>query len=149
VPRDHAGRALEVEDGFLQLRIEHGAVAHDQHAVEQLAVLRVMQVGEKVRCPGNRVGLARAGRMLNQIALARPFVEHVGHQGARRGELVIARKDDRLRLLLVIALADEVAVHDVEPALACPHFLPQVGRGKTFGVGRVAGLMGTWPSGVA
>lgn len=32
---DHTGGALEVEDGFLQLRVQHVSVGDDEHAVEQ------------------------------------------------------------------------------------------------------------------
>ena len=39
--------------------------------VEQLLVLGVVQVGEEVRRPRDRVGLARAGRVLDQVLAAR------------------------------------------------------------------------------
>jgi hypothetical protein len=79
----HAGGALEVEDGFLQLAVEHVAVGHHQHAVEHLAVLGVVQVGEEMRGPGDGVGLAGAGRVLDQVFAARPLGQHRGLQFAR------------------------------------------------------------------
>ena len=71
-------------------------------------MLRIVQVGEKMGRPGNRVGLARAGRVLDQIALPFPFGQHVCHQATCGVELVVARKDHALQLLLVIALADQI-----------------------------------------
>ena len=135
----HAGSALEVEDGFLQLRVQHVAVADHQHAVEQLAVLYIVQVGQKVRAPRDGVGLARAGRMLNQVTLAGAVLQHVGHQRTRSVELVVARENHALQPLLVVALANQVAVQDVEPALSRPHFFPQVGRREAVATHRVAG----------
>ena len=55
---DDAGRPLEVEYCVAQLGIQHIAVGDNHHAVEQLDIVGIVQVGEKVRRPGNRVGLA-------------------------------------------------------------------------------------------
>ena len=64
---DHAGRPLEVEDRFLKLRVDHVAVGDDEHGVEHLLVLRVVQLGEEVGRPRDGVRLARAGRVLDEI----------------------------------------------------------------------------------
>ena len=77
--------------------------------------------------------------MLDQVTLARPLLQHVGHQLAGGVELVIAGKDEAAELLLVVALADEVTAEDLQPAVALPHFLPQVVGGEAEGVGCVAG----------
>ena len=126
--RHHAGRALEVEERLLQLGVDHVAVGDHQHGVEQLLVLRVVQVGQEVRRPGDGVRLARAGRVLDQILAARPVRQHRGLQLARGVELVEAREDDLLDLLLLVPLGDEVAAEDLQPALPRPDLLPQVGR---------------------
>ena len=125
--RHHAGGALEIEDRFLQLRVDHVAVGHDQHGIEQLLVLRVVQVGQEVRGPGDGVGLARARRMLDQVLAARPFVQHGGLELARGVELVEAGEDDLLDLLLLVLLGDQVAAEDFEPAFPLPDLFPQVG----------------------
>ena len=83
--------------------------------------------------------------MLDQVALPRPLRQHVGHELARGVELVVAREDHALELLLVVALADQVAVQDVEPALPRPDLFPQVGGGEALGIGRVAGAARTIP----
>ena len=90
---DDAGRALEAEDRFLQLGVDHVAVGHHEHRVEHLLVLRVMQVGEEVRRPGDGVGLARPGRVLDQVLAAGALVQHRGLQLPGRVELVVARED--------------------------------------------------------
>ena len=125
--RDHAGRALEVEDRLLQLRVDHVAVGDHQHRVEQLLVLRVVQVGQEVRRPRDGVRLARAGRVLDQVLAARPFRQHGGLQLARGVELVEAREDDLLDLLLLVLLGDQIAAQDLQPALALPDLFPEVG----------------------
>ena len=139
---DHAGDALEVEDGILQLGVQHVAVAHDQHAGEHLVVLGVVQVREEVRRPGNRIGLARAGRVLDQVLAARPLGQRRLHQPAGGVELVIAREDDGLDLLLVVAHGDQVALDDFEPRVALPDLLPQVVSAVAGCIRRVAGAAG-------
>ena len=54
---DDAGRALEVEERLLELRIDHGAVRHDDHGVEDFPVVVVVQFGQEVRgpCPWQRL----------------------------------------------------------------------------------------------
>src|SRR5690606_9073698 len=116
----------------------HGAVANHQHAVEELLALGIVQVREEVRHPGDGVGLARAGGVLNQVPLAGAVLEDIGHQRAGGGELMVAREDNGLGLLLLVALADQVAVKDVEPAVARPDLLPQVGGGEPVRVRRIA-----------
>ena len=131
-------RALEVEDRLLQLAVDHVAVGDDDDGREQLLVRRVVQVGEEMRRPRDRVGLARAGRVLDQVFPARPFGEHGGAQLAGGVELVIAGEDQRLDLLLRVPLRDDVAAEDFEPAVALPDLLPQVARRMPVRVRRVA-----------
>jgi hypothetical protein len=66
--------------------------------------------------------------MLDQILATRSIVEHRGLQLARHIELVKPREKDGLDLLLLVALGDQVAAQDFEPALACPNLLPEVRR---------------------
>ena len=110
-----------------KLRVDHVAVGDHQHGVEELLVLRVVQVGQEVRRPGDGVGLARAGRVLDQVLAARPFRQHGGLQLPRGVELVKAGEDDLLDLLLLVLLGDEVAAEDFEPAFALPDLFPQIG----------------------
>ena len=138
--RHHAAGALEVEERLLQLRVDHVAVGDHQHGVEDLLVLCVVQLGQEVRRPGDGVGLARAGRVLDQVLAARAVLEHGGLQLARHVELVVAGEDDLLDLLLLVALGDQVAAEDFQPAFARPDLLPQVGGAvAALRIDRVAG----------
>ena len=64
--------AVDLPDRVLQLRVEHGAVGDHDDGVEDLRVVRVVQRGQPVRGPGDRVGLARPGRVLDQVPLPGP-----------------------------------------------------------------------------
>jgi hypothetical protein len=134
---NHARGALEVEDRFLKLGIEHIAVGDHQHAVKELLMLGVVQVGEEVGRPGNRVGFAGTRGVLDQVTLAGAMLQDIGNQLAGGVQLVVAGEDDAGELFLVVALADQVTAQDFQPAIALPDFFPEVSRGKAFRVGCV------------
>ena len=116
---------------LLELAVEHPPVGHDHDRVEDAPVVRIVQHRELVGQPGDGEALAAAGRVLDQVALARAVVACVAHQAAHAVELLVARKDQEapaglapaivLRLDLVDELADEV-----EQAVPGPDLLPQV-----------------------
>ena len=56
----------------------------------------VVQLGEKVRGPGDGVRLARAGRVLDEILAARSVREHGHLQFARHVELMKPGENDLL-----------------------------------------------------
>ena len=58
---------LELADHILELAVEDAPVGDHHHFVEDSAVLGVMHGREPVSQPGDRVGLARTRRVLNQI----------------------------------------------------------------------------------
>ena len=62
-------RVLELVDRVLQLPVEHHPVGDHHDLVEHLRVGRVVQRREPVREPGDRVRLARPGRVLDQVVL--------------------------------------------------------------------------------
>ncbi len=68
---DDAIGVLELVDGVLKLVIEHGAVGDHDDRVEHLLALLVVQRGELVRGPGDGVGLAGAGAVLERGTCAR------------------------------------------------------------------------------
>ena len=68
---DDALRVLDLVDRVLELLVEHAPVGDDDDAVEDLLVARVVQAREPVREPGDAVGLAAAGRVLDQVVAAR------------------------------------------------------------------------------
>ena len=89
-------------------------------------VLGVVQVGEEMRGPGDRIRLSRSGRMLDQIFAARAFLPHRGDELSRRVELVIAGEDELGDLLLLVLLGDDVAAEDFQPAFPLPNLFPEI-----------------------
>ena len=101
-----------------------------------------------MREPGDRVALAAAGRMLDQIVMPHALSGGCRHHLAHRLQLVVARKDQVLlaQLLAVVAgllfhVEMQEAREQVEQAVALQHFFPHIGRlvVASLGVGRVAG----------
>ena len=64
-----AALVLELVDRVLKLLVEHDAVGHHDHAVEDALVGGVVQRREPVREPADRVALAAAGRMLDEVVV--------------------------------------------------------------------------------
>src|ERR1700680_4438032 len=58
---DHALLVLKLVDVVLQLPVEDNAVGDNHDGVEDLAILSVMQTGQPMRKPGDRVALPAAG----------------------------------------------------------------------------------------
>ena len=99
-----------------------------------------MQFGEEMRRPGDGVGFARTGRMLNEVFAAGAILEHCGLNVAGDVELMEAGKNDRLDLLLLVPLGDQVTADDFQPAFTRPHLFPKVGGAVTpLRIDRVAG----------
>ena len=63
----HALFVLELIDRVLKLLIEYAPVGHHHHRIEHLLIRFVVQAGETMRQPGNRIGFAGTGGMLHQI----------------------------------------------------------------------------------
>ena len=136
----HAWSALEVDKGFLQLVVDHIAVRHHQHRVIHLAVFGVVQLGQEVGSPGDRLGLAGAGGVLDQVLATRPFSQHGGLELAGDIKLVVAGEDHRLDLLFLVAAGDQIAAQNLQPAVALPHLLPEVaGAVAALGIQGIAG----------
>ena len=90
----------------------------------------VCRLAQTVRKPGDAVGLAAAGRVLDQVVVARAFDSRCGDESVDRVELVVAREDDRLALdrsrtllvldLLFARLGEDVGANDVEESAHAP-----------------------------
>ena len=76
---DHPERLLELGDRALKLAVEHAAIRDDDDGVEHRAIVGVVEGGELMREPCDRVALAAPGRVLDEVALPRPVVPGVGH----------------------------------------------------------------------
>ena len=134
--RDDALGPFKASDGILQLTVDHVAIRDDQHRVKDLLVVGVVQVAQKVSRPGDGVRLAGTGGMLDQVLVARSFFQDRGQQLTSHIQLMEAREDDRLDVLLVVTLGDQVATQDVQPAVSLPDLFPQVGGLVTVGIQR-------------
>ena len=147
-PLHDTALVLELVDRVLKLLVEHHAVGHHDHAVEDALVGRVVQGREPMRQPADRVALAAAGRVLDEVVVPHTLAARGVHQHAHRLKLVVARKDHRLRLdlaALVVALLVDLQVdearEEVEQAVPLQHLFPEVRRaiGPPGRIGRVAG----------
>ena len=69
----HARHMVKLVDGVLQLAVQHPAVGDDDDRLEDLLVVVIVQAGEPVGKPGDGVGLAGTGAVLNEIVLAEPL----------------------------------------------------------------------------
>src|SRR5690606_13871935 len=85
-------------DRVADLLVEDPTVSDDDDRIEDRRLV-LLQSNELVREPGNRVRLAAAGRVLDQIPPAGTIRLPVGEQPAHDVELVVARPDLH-RLLL-------------------------------------------------
>ena len=139
---------LELVDRVLELLIEHDAVGDHDHAVEDALVGRVMQGREPMGEPADRVALAAARGVLDEVVVARALAAGGVHQQADRLELVMAGEDHGLHpdlappvVALLVDLQVDEAGEEVEQAVGRQHLLPQVCRAvvPAGGVGRVAG----------
>ncbi len=136
---------LELVDRLLQLLVEYCAVGDDDDGVEDLALRVVVQAGQPVGEPGDRVGLAGAGRVLDQVGVPRPLVTGRGEETVDGLPLVVAREDQRLPGMLravapffLRALEVDEVAEDVEEAVALQHAFPEVGGAVAVRIGRVA-----------
>ncbi len=87
---DHPLGVFDLVDGILKLPVQHPPVGDDDHAVKDLLILGIMQAGQPVRKPGDAVGLAAAGGVLDQVVAARTLVTGDAHDPAHGVELMIA-----------------------------------------------------------
>ena len=144
----HAVLVLELVDRVLQLLIEHDAVRHHDHAVENAGAVRIVQRGQTMRQPSDGVALAAAGGMLDQGVVPHAFAPRQFDQQAHGLQLVVAREDQSLDLglapLLVaplFTLQMQKTGQQVQQAAALQDFLPKVGGAvvASLRVRRVAG----------
>jgi len=135
---------LELIDRDLELLVEHAAVGDHDGGVEDRPLVGGVKGREVVGEPGDRVALARAGRVLDEVVVPGPVLAGMSDELAGRVELVVAREDEVLRSegLPVDHSLGSLQVHeafeDVEPAVALEHLLPEIGGAMTAGIGRVA-----------
>ena len=130
--------AFKILDGLAKLPVDHVPVRNDNHRIENLFVVGIVQVAQEVGRPGDRLCLAAARRVLNQVLLARSFFQHFGQQVTSYVKLMETGEDDLLDVFLFVTLGDQITAKDVQPAISLPNILPEVGRLVPVRVCRVA-----------
>ena len=137
----HAVHVLKLVNGVLQLLVEHPPVGDHHHLVEHLLVGVVVQRRQSVRQPGDRVALARSGRVLHQVVVTGTVAAGSSGHGQHGIPLVEAGEDGDWCLLLRTlrcGLDVDEPVQQVQPGVALPHPFPQVGGAVPARVGRIA-----------
>ena len=141
-PGDDARRVLELVDRLLELAVEDHPVGDDDHLVEDGPIVGAVEAHQPVGEPGDRVALARARAVLDEVRA--PGALRAGGRLERADgvPLVVAREDRRpvaelggLGRALARGDVDE-AGEDVEPGVARPELLPEVAGAVAGGVGR-------------
>ena len=140
-PHHDAVGVLELVDRVLQLPVEHPAVGDHHDLVEHLVVVGVVQRRQPVGHPGDRVRLARPGRVLHEVVPPGTVLTSIGRQRPHGVPLVIPGEDHHRPGLR--SLRRRLDVHEplqqIEPGVPLPHLLPQVRRAMTVRVRRVPG----------
>ena len=85
---------VEARDSLLELGVQHRAVCDDDHRVEDGLVVIVMEAGQTVGGPGDRVGLPGTGAVLHQIVFAGAVGSDILDQPTHHIHLVIPGEDD-------------------------------------------------------
>ena len=91
---------VELVDSVLQLTIQHPAVGDNDDRLEDLLVVVIVQAGKPVGQPGDGIGLAGTGAVLNEIVLAGAIGLYIGQQLGHHIQLVVPGEDHPLELYL-------------------------------------------------
>ncbi len=137
---DRARRVVEPGDDVLELAVEDDTVGDDHDLVEDRLVLLVVQPGERVGGPGDGVGLPGPRRVLGQPVGAGAVAQGRGENRPHGVPLLVPREQDRSHAAGRGGLGGRVDERsdEVEPRVALPHLLPQVGGVVPVRVRRVA-----------
>ena len=140
---------LESGDSFLQLLVKHSTVSDDNNAAEDMVILTVMQTCQTISCPGNRVGLAGTGTVLNQIIMAGAMFAYMADELPNHIQLMETREDKRLflgnldrlivhNLFLVLDLQMDKPLENIHHAVLLEYLLPEIGGRIVILVRRIA-----------
>ena len=83
------------------------SIGHHNHAVEDALIRRVVKRRQSVRQPADRIALAAARRVLDEVVVTYAVTSRSVHEHSHRLELVVAGEDHRFPLCLatlVVAL---------------------------------------------
>ena len=139
--RAHLGVLL---DRVADLLVQDAAVGDDDDGVERDGSL-MLQADQLMGQPGDRVALAAARGMLDEVTLPGAVLRHIGKQAPNHIKLMVAGPDLGLLLApgLVVFRLDHLGVvlQDVRQALAREYPAPQVVGLDPVRIGRIAGAV--------
>ena len=146
---DRAELMVDSGDRLLKLRVEHGPVGYHDYARKDRNVLFIKEGREPVRRPRDRIRLARARAVLNEVVVARPVFRHVRERLADRVELMKARKNEplllfrlfgsvRQNLLLLFDLKVNELLQNIRHTVARKDVFPEIRRRISVRVRRIA-----------
>ena len=138
----HRGADLgELTDGVADLPVQVPAVGDDHDGIENWHAV-FLKPDQLMGQPGDGVGLAAAGGVLDQAPDADALLSHMRQQLARHVQLMVTGPDlaPLLLLGLGVLLLDDLGVvlDDAGQAIPGEYLLPQVIGLETVGIGRVA-----------
>ena len=130
---------LKAVDGVLELAIQYHTIGDHDNGIKQAIVLCVVNGGQPIGNPGNGVGLAGTGGVLNQIVGAYTVLTHINHNLSHHIVLVVAGEDHLFfgdgfantvldHFLLFLHEGNE-AVNEIQQAVTLQHFFPEVAGG--------------------
>ena len=141
---DHALLVFELVNGVLKLLVEDNPVGDHDDRVENLLVIFGVKAGEPMGQPGNGVGLAAAGGVLNQVVGSGAALAGVGHEFPHAIKLVIAREyhgfflDSLPTEFLFLDLQVNEPCQNIQEAVTLQHRFPQIRGLAAAGVFRIA-----------
>jgi hypothetical protein len=134
---------LELIDRLLELVVEDGPIGDDDDGVKLFLAPCGVERGELMGGPGDGVGFARAGAVLDEVLVPGALRARRLQQFPHDIPLMVTRKDHRLLLPLPavpVLLLDDLEVNetgeDVEQVFGQQHLIPKVVRGVPVDVVR-------------
>ena len=139
---------LKAVDGVLQLAVQHHTVCDNDDRIEDTVVLIVMDCGQPIGDPCNRVRFAGACRMLDQIVFAGTVLLYICQHLPHNIVLMVAGEDHFFfdddfghailhHFFLFLDVGDK-AVDQVQQAITLQHFFPQITGAVAIRIDRVA-----------
>ena len=133
---DKTGFMLHTHDSFLQLAVHNHTVGNDDDIIENNLVVGIVQRGQTMSQPCDRVGLAGTGTVLNQIVLRGAIFTDISQNLTDNIQLMIARKNEVLGTLHLASLVinfffylnENELADEVKDGILGQNILPHIGH---------------------
>ena len=134
----------ELLDGIADLLIQDTTVGNYDDGINQRMPI-LHKPNELMRKPCDRIGLAAAGAVLNQISFANAICLNIPEQGFHNVQLMIAGKDllDSLFVGFRVSFLNNLCIvfDDTAQLLFCKYVFPKVIRHQTIGIRWITGAI--------